>query len=270
MLCCAVSCRVTIVDDARGVGEPLNETLCGCTGSSCDCPAGGLPARGKHVLVLGPTGTAAAALRAAQQRLNDLPVLAFSDLGAAAVQQRQRQTETAAATGRYASSAAASILAGQQQQLGQQQQGEGLVAALGLQGRWSGAAEAVLAAGGLPPNVHMLTLMRAEEVDPSKLILRLAHTFQVGSAAVGSVACWSQRQHVGKQHCSSREPQADGPLRAVAGWPVVQQLAATALSSLWLSATVQCCLPTCWCCAQQGTNEADAADTQRCRFLRPS
>lgn len=174
MLCCTASCRVTIVDDARGVGEPLNETLCGCTGSSCDCLAGGLPARGKHLLVLGPTGTAAAGLRAAQQQLNDALVLAFSDLGSAA--QQQRQKGTGAVAGRHTSTAAASI---QQQQ----QQGEGVIAALDLQARWSGVAEAVLTAGGLPPNVHLLTLMRAEECDPSQLILRLAHTFQVGHAA---------------------------------------------------------------------------------------
>jgi hypothetical protein len=66
-----------------------------------------------------------------------------------------------------------------------------LIAALGLQGRWSGAAPAVLAAGGLPPNLHLLTLMRAEEGDPTKLILRLAHSFQVGwCACIGGMEGW--------------------------------------------------------------------------------
>jgi hypothetical protein len=32
---------------------------------------------------------------------------------------------------------------------------------------------------GLPANVHLLTLMRAEEDDPARLIVRLAHSFQV-------------------------------------------------------------------------------------------
>jgi hypothetical protein len=58
-----------------------------------------------------------------------------------------------------------------------------VVSQLGLRGTWSGASAAVLAAGGFPPSVHLLTLMRAQESDPSQLILRLAHTFQV------SVAC---------------------------------------------------------------------------------
>lgn len=29
--------RRTEKDDWRGVGEPLDETLCGCTGPGCDC-----------------------------------------------------------------------------------------------------------------------------------------------------------------------------------------------------------------------------------------
>jgi hypothetical protein len=32
---------------------------------------------------------------------------------------------------------------------------------------------------GLPANVHLLTLMRADEGDPTRLIVRLAHNFQV-------------------------------------------------------------------------------------------
>ncbi len=35
-------------DDARGVAENLNETMCGCT--QCNCP--GLVARGSHYLTL--------------------------------------------------------------------------------------------------------------------------------------------------------------------------------------------------------------------------
>lgn len=194
VLCHAVSCRVTVVDDARGVGEPLNETLCGCTGPSCSCPAGGLPARGRHLLVIGPAAAATATMRSAQLQLNDPPILAFADLqsmeGLRRGEQGKRQgtargqLEASASKPPAAAAASASTLPEQQVQ---QQQGVGLIAALSLQGRWSGAAPAVLAATGLPPNLHLLTLMRAEEGDPSKLILRLAHSFQVGWWGVWSV-----------------------------------------------------------------------------------
>lgn len=193
-------CRITAVDDARGVGEPLQETLCGSLPAS-SCPAGGLPARGQLKLVLGPmaapatpsnldadsprarSATAAAKavprlLRRAQQQLNDPLLLAFGQLPAG-------------------SAAARSAVAGS-------------IAAAGLRGRWSGLSTTAAAAAdmqpsqtatsaaassagqvpahdpglltgvsGLPAAVHLLTLMRAEEEDPSNLIVRLAHSFQV-------------------------------------------------------------------------------------------
>ena len=40
--------RRTLLDDQRGVGEPINETMCGC--SACACA--GLIARGTHYLTL--------------------------------------------------------------------------------------------------------------------------------------------------------------------------------------------------------------------------
>ena len=61
-------------DDARGVGEPLNETACGCL--DCDCP--GLVARGKHWLLLAPKSAAARLRRTLQQEANDPALLAFS------------------------------------------------------------------------------------------------------------------------------------------------------------------------------------------------
>ena len=40
--------RRTLFDDQRGVAEPLNETMQGCT----NCPSAGLIARGRHWLTL--------------------------------------------------------------------------------------------------------------------------------------------------------------------------------------------------------------------------
>jgi hypothetical protein len=121
-------------------------------------------------------------LRTVQQQLNDPVVLAFADIAGltAKAQRASAAARAASAAGKHmtAASAATADLVGQQQPPPPQQQG--FIQGWGLQGRWSGAADAVLAAGGFPPNVHLLTLMRADEKDPSKLILRLAHTFQVG------------------------------------------------------------------------------------------
>jgi hypothetical protein len=129
--------------------------------------------------VLGPSSAAAATLRTAQQLLNDPVLLAFADVAGLAANNAQRASSAARAApaaGKHmtpAFAAAANLVRQQQQQ-------QGSIHGWGLQGRWSGVAEAVLAAGGLPANVHLLTLMRADGNDPSKLILRLAHTFQVG------------------------------------------------------------------------------------------
>lgn len=227
--------RTTVVDDARGVGEPLKETMCGCT--ACICPAGGLAARGRHLLVPGPAVEAAARLRSAAQRLNDPAILAFSALGSESIQRESVQRvgrlswgeaaaagaadddavtggssgrsragrnveKPAAARGASSTAAKGSTLPAvdwwqqhpqQQPQLQREQSPaqrlqkqpqeqayvSSVVAALGLRGRWSALAPALLAQGGLPPNVHLLSLMQADEGSPTRLILRLAHIFQV-------------------------------------------------------------------------------------------
>jgi alpha-mannosidase len=66
--------RRNLVDDRRGVREPMNETMCGCI--ECDCP--GLVVRGTHWLVLSDSvDSAAVSRRQLQQMMNDPPVLAF-------------------------------------------------------------------------------------------------------------------------------------------------------------------------------------------------
>jgi hypothetical protein len=223
------------VDDARGVGEPLNETLCGC--SDCSCQAGGLPARGRHLITAGPAPEAAVVLRQAAQQLNDPVLLAFADLpqppvAPSAAQEAEhvaaagagagagtrpggdvRRTSTSAGTAATSSisgsmiSRSAALLRGStagrsgalhnrpsQVHAGSHSDAraglapaapaeQGIIAALGLQGRWTGLAAAVT---GLPANVHLLTLMRADEGAPNKLILRLAHMFQVCSESFSS------------------------------------------------------------------------------------
>jgi alpha-mannosidase len=67
--------RRNLVDDRRGVQEPMNETMCGCI--ECDCP--GLVVRGTHWLVLSDVSQSGSAVqrRQLQQFLNDPPILGF-------------------------------------------------------------------------------------------------------------------------------------------------------------------------------------------------
>ena len=70
--------RRTLVDDARGVGEALDETDCGCRVPDCPkCPP--LTARGLHSLVL---ASSAQPRREAQQYHQDPIVLAFQEVQA--------------------------------------------------------------------------------------------------------------------------------------------------------------------------------------------
>jgi hypothetical protein len=154
-------CRWTVADDARGVGEPLQETWCGTTQASA-CTAGGLIARGRFAVVAGLLARPLSSdddrrvattewrpmprlLRAAAHRLNDPLVLSFAAL------------QSTPAPVAAAASAAATT---------------GLAAPL-HDSTWSGLV------APLPRNVHLLTLMRMDEADSSRLLLRLAHVFQV-------------------------------------------------------------------------------------------
>jgi len=73
--------RRNLVDDRRGVREPLNETMCGCL--ECDCA--GLVVRGSHWLVFTEVQSesdsgGAVPRRQLQQLMNDPPVLAFGNV----------------------------------------------------------------------------------------------------------------------------------------------------------------------------------------------
>eukprot|EP00879_Flechtneria_rotunda_P014778 GHRR01015442.1.p1 GENE.GHRR01015442.1~~GHRR01015442.1.p1 ORF type:complete len:485 (+),score=158.22 GHRR01015442.1:518-1972(+) len=178
-----LSCRTTIVDDARGVGEPLNETLCGCT--ACGCVAGGLPARGRHMLVVGPATGAARHLRLAQQLLNDPLLLTFAKLPAVQPSPSSSHAATAVSPTAASNHGVASSSANRNSGSGSMGGNTGdMVNKLGLQGTWSGLSGQAAANGakvvGLPKNVHLVTLMRAHDSDPTRLIIRLAHTFQMG------------------------------------------------------------------------------------------
>ena len=67
--------RKTIVDDKRGVGEPLKEMYCP---DSTDETCVGLLVRGKHWIKHSPVDSAAVERRILQQEMNDDPIIAIS------------------------------------------------------------------------------------------------------------------------------------------------------------------------------------------------
>ena len=85
-------------DDARGVSEPLNETMCGCNdigappgktgahGHEADggCECAGLTVRGRHWLVFDTIDRAHEARRVLSEDLNFPPLIAFAPSTAAA------------------------------------------------------------------------------------------------------------------------------------------------------------------------------------------
>lgn len=215
--------RVTVVDDARGVGEPLNETICGtaaATGGTCT--AGGLPARGRHTYIIGPGQGLAKSVRQAALQLNDPVILAFGQLGVTSsggevspevpenllcsgtgshqrgVAKAGTRSDTGVTHGESSGDGTRGTAAAAASSSG------GVIPSLGIRCKWSGLQQGLstpaataaadssgtkqttaAAAGVLPPNVHLLTLMQADEGASDKLVLRLAHTLQV-SFCVGT------------------------------------------------------------------------------------
>lgn len=197
--------RRNVVDDARGVGENLNETLCGCR----DCACAGLMARGTMRMLLGRTRGASRALRTHMQLLNDPPLLMFGALPGN--QNVQSPTASAASDEAHQQTAEVHSLGQpthQQPALTLSQLFPGLVPA------WSAlslsqqkdhyqqeatanaglpvdlTAPSVWGTGGLPANVHLLTL---QLLTPSTLLVRLAHTYQVVAAPSFCAHCVSLR-----------------------------------------------------------------------------
>lgn len=105
-----------------------------------NCACRGLIARGSMRVTLQPAAVAAPVSRAMQQHLNDPMVLAFAALPGPPPTMDVTANPTALNS---------------------------------LRGRYSGLPEGT----ALPANVHLLTLMQLE---PGKLLLRVAHMFQVG------------------------------------------------------------------------------------------
>lgn len=74
--------RRVLQDDARGVAEPLSETMCGCRLSK-DCDCAGLTMRGRHWLVLDSLESARALRRPLSERMNFGATMAFGPGGLA-------------------------------------------------------------------------------------------------------------------------------------------------------------------------------------------
>lgn len=92
--------RRLVHDDARGVQEPLNETMCGCSyqaeNNQCDCS--GLIIRGKHQLILSSTEETCTLSRKLSNRFDFQPLVFFgksslSTAAQAAVQERKQNIE---------------------------------------------------------------------------------------------------------------------------------------------------------------------------------
>ena len=159
------------VDDARGVGENLNETMCACR----DCGCGGLMVRGTMRLVVGTPNSVGAHMRRHMQHVNDPPVMALAQLA-------PPPSSPPPCTGAAAGTPAASTLA-------RSERSESAAAVYtvqplcahqarppphrrpGLRPQLSFVREA------LPPNVALITLQRTGR---KRLLVRLGHLYQVG------------------------------------------------------------------------------------------
>lgn len=74
--------RRTQADDSRGVGQPMNETMCGCRDQDPNnigqCPCAGLTIRGSNFLVLDKIADAHATARRVSEEVNFAPLVAFT------------------------------------------------------------------------------------------------------------------------------------------------------------------------------------------------
>ena len=171
--------RRLLVDDSRGVGEPLNETSAGITSYAAEdeaCPAcrlgGGVSARGVHKLQLRPPAAGLQALRGEAARSFQPLLTAFRALDeAGACKERGRLARKA----EFAANEAGREAAEEGQQRRQEQlPGDETKATQFVPGATK-AEEA--APGALPENVRLLTL---QAVGPAAVFLRLEHCFAVG------------------------------------------------------------------------------------------
>lgn len=161
--------RRLLVDDRRGVAEPLNETQCGDTQRDSDKACDGLIVRGSHHIILGKRAETTDQLRRRLQAVvNDPPVMLFGHLS----HDTEHSHRLPSASG------------GAQVPLKN---------ALPIQARRRSLLLGQTRAAGtdiLPPNVHLLSLMRPYDSHNNSMIVRLAHIFgpkEGGSQAGGPV-----------------------------------------------------------------------------------
>ena len=157
--------RRVLKDDNLGVGEPLNETECGC--EACQCA--GLTARGTHLLAATSPALGPRTYRALQQRAQTPLVMVFApagdvESGPSAWAAAHRTTPVSLLTGGAAGEGGGGAKGGGREGAKKSENGEG--------GR-----EAVME--GLPPNVHLVSFEPVMSAECAGCVMvRLAHLFE--------------------------------------------------------------------------------------------